>query len=271
MSIYDHRDKPAYRPLNIEIQYSNNIHILRWWFPKHDEILASQIFSWHWVWYWKITDEIVKKTSPTILEYWKKSDPLCAKVAWYNVIMYFSVARAKQLGLTMMVRQPQRKICLLCNNEFIEDSLPMPLIERLGIDKLDFCALCLKDKVLQGTGNDLASEKNIVKYLKGLANVIGRVPQQSFGEGITDLLDLKSEERLALLKILQGKPSVKRVKIVFGSWNYNLRVSGYKDRKKFYLKCANTLRKFCKENGIEYHIKIKGQEFEEFKNTEIFK
>ncbi|MFZ2193163.1 MAG: radical SAM protein [Candidatus Moraniibacteriota bacterium] len=60
-------------------------------------------------------------------------------------------------------------------------------------------------------------------------------------------------------------------KIIFGSWNYNSQVSEYKDRKKFYLECVNTLRKFCEENGIKYHIKIKGLEFEEFKNTEIFK
>jgi len=59
-------------------------------------------------------------------------------------------------------------------------------------------------------------------------------------------------------------------KIIFGSWNYNAQVSAYRDRKKFYLECVNTLRKFCKENGIEYHIKIKGLEFEKFK-TEIFK
>lgn len=60
-------------------------------------------------------------------------------------------------------------------------------------------------------------------------------------------------------------------KIIFGSWNYNPQASAYKNRKKFYLECANSLKKFCKENGIEYHVKIKGREFEEFKNTEIFK
>jgi len=60
-------------------------------------------------------------------------------------------------------------------------------------------------------------------------------------------------------------------KIVFGSWNYNPLVSEYKDYGKFYLRCAYALTYFCKKNGIECHVKIKGKEFERFKNVDIFK
>jgi len=59
-------------------------------------------------------------------------------------------------------------------------------------------------------------------------------------------------------------------KIIFGSWNYDKRVSEYKGRKEFYLNCSETLKKFCEKNGIEFHVKIKGREFEKFKNTGIF-
>ena len=218
MSIYDYRNRPAYGLFKTEPHYSKNRHILKWWTPDHDELLGAQIARWQWVWYWNITDEIVKITPPATIESWKKADPLCSKFAWYNILMYFAAARAEQLGLTKAIRHPQKKACLLCKKRFIEDSLPMPLIERLGIDRLEFCAPCLRDTVLQGSGNDSASERDILKYLQDLGSLIERVPPQNFGEGTTDLLDMQSTERVALLKLLRDKPSVKCVKAVFGSW-----------------------------------------------------
>lgn len=218
MSIYDNRDKPSYRLFKIEPHYAKNPYILKWWNPTLDELIITQISLWQWVWYWVITDEIVKITPSATIESWKKSDPLCSKYAWYNILMNFAAARAEQLHFTKSIRRPQKKICPLCNNSFIEDSLPMPLIERLGIDRLSFCAPCLRDTVLQGTGSESTSEQGILKYLQDLASVLGRVPSQNFGEGMTDLLDLTNDERLVLLKLLKEKPTVKRVKSAFGSW-----------------------------------------------------
>lgn len=218
MSVYDHRDKPAYGNFKTELRYAKNPHILKWWNSTLDDVLATQISLWQWVWYWGIKDEIVKITAPETIEAWKGSDPRCSKYAWYNILMYFAAARAKQLGLTKSIRLPEKKICPLCNYSFIENSLPMPLIERLGIDRLDFCAPCLRDTVLPGSGNDLASEQDILKYLQDFANILERVPSPHFGEGKTDLSDLTNDERLTLLKLLKRKPLERRVKTVFGSW-----------------------------------------------------
>ncbi len=218
MSIYDQRDKPAYGLFKTEPHYSKNQNILKWWNSDLDNLLVTQIAQWQWVWYWGITDEIVKLTTPETIEMWKKSDPLCSKYAWYNILMYFAASRAEQLGFTKTIRHPQKKTCPLCNNNFIEDSLPMPLIERLGIDRLDFCAPCLRDTILQGTGNNSMSEKNILKYLQDLALLLERVPHQSFGEGKADILDMSNSERMAFLKLLRNKPTTVRVKSVFGSW-----------------------------------------------------
>lgn len=218
MSIYDQRDKPAYGLFNTEPHYSKNQNILEWWNSNLDKLLVTQISLWQWVWYWGITDEIVKLTAPETIEKWKNTDPLCSKYAWNNILMYFAASRAEQLGFTKSIRRPQKKTCPLCNNDFIEDSLPMPLIERLGIDRLDFCAPCLRDTALQGTGNDSLSEKKILKYLQDLALLLGRVPSQNFGEGKTDLIDMSNSERLAFLKLLKNKPTTVRAKSVFGSW-----------------------------------------------------
>jgi hypothetical protein len=89
---------------------------LKWWSSSHDELLATQISQWQWVWYWVITDEIVKITPSATIEAWKKSDPLCSKYAWYNILMNFATARAEQLGLTRTIRRPERRTCLICNN-----------------------------------------------------------------------------------------------------------------------------------------------------------
>lgn len=218
MSIYDQRDKPAYRLFKAESRYAKNPNILKWWNSSLDELLVTQISHWQWVWYWGITEEIVKCTASEIIERWKETDPLCSKYAWYSILMYFAASRAEQLGYTKSIRRPQKKICPLCKNYFVEDSLPMPLVERLGIDRLDFCAPCLRDTVLQGTGNDSLSETDILKYLQDLAFLLGRIPSQNFGEGTTDLLDMSNDERMTLLKLLRNKPTLRRVKSAFSSW-----------------------------------------------------
>lgn len=218
MSIYNLRNEPAYSLWNTDPSYSQNPHILKWWESKHDQIMAEQIALWQWIWYSKIADEIIKVTSIITIEAWKKSDPLCSKYAWYNILMYFAVARAEQLGLTKVIRNPAKKNCPLCGHSFIEDSLPIPLVERLGIDNLDFCAPCLRDTVLQGSGNNALSKEEIYDYLRNLATLIERVPTQNFGEGLNDLLDISPKDRVDLLKLLLRKPSAKRVKEVLGSW-----------------------------------------------------
>jgi hypothetical protein len=148
--IYDQRDKPAYERFEVNPQYTENRHILKRWTPEHDALLAQLVAEKHWVWFWYATDGIVKLTDAKQINAWKANDPLCKSYAWYNVLMYFAVARAQQLGITQNIRRPRWRRCLLCKKKFVEDSLPAPLVERLGIDALDFCAPCLRGAVLQG-------------------------------------------------------------------------------------------------------------------------
>ena len=44
-------------------------------------------------------------------------------------------------------------------------------------------------------------------------------------------------------------------KIIFGRTNYCKEVTAYKDNKKYYNECAELVIAFCKERGIQYHIK----------------
>ncbi len=140
------------------------------------------------------------------------------KSAWYNRIMYYAITRAEELGLTKTIRKPERKKCPLCGEYFQEDSLPFPLVKRLGIEHLDFCSPCLKDRLFQGTGSDSATKPAIIAFLNQLTAVLERVPAQGVGEGMDDLIDLPFDKRLELLRLLKDKPSLKRVKEIFGSW-----------------------------------------------------
>jgi|APSaa5957512622_1039677.scaffolds.fasta_scaffold36419_2 hypothetical protein len=218
MSVYDHRDKPAFGNIYTEPKYAKNKHILKWWTSTHDDLIAKQIKEEQWMWYWGITISIVAKTEKEILVKWREVDPLCSKYAWYNILMYFAAARANKLGLTKSIRKPKWKKCLLCNENFIESSLPQPLVQRFGIDHLCYCSPCLRDTVLQNSGNSKLSKQKILAFLKDLADVLGKVPTQSFGEGIADFHFMDDQQRLAVLKVLQRKPQISRVKEIFGSW-----------------------------------------------------
>jgi tetratricopeptide (TPR) repeat protein len=216
--LYDRRHSPYHSYPLTEPEYPQNPHILKWWTPSHDELMATLIQEQQWDWASRITDQIVEMTPEHVIQTWKAQDPQCTSRAWYNALYDFAISRAHRLGLTKAIRRPERRMCPLCGCWFVEDSLPSALIQRLGIDRLNFCAPRLKTSVLQQTGNDSLPREDVVAYLRSLTDVLQRVPSQGFGEGVDDLRGLSTHERVALLKLLQRKPSVRRVKELFGSW-----------------------------------------------------
>ncbi|HEY1790470.1 MAG TPA: hypothetical protein VGJ73_20150 [Verrucomicrobiae bacterium] len=133
------------------------------------------------------------------------------------ILMDFAKVRAEELGLTALIRPAQRKTCAFCHQSFVEDSLPAPIIRRLGIERLEFCAPCVSGP-LYNIGNTKASRAEIADYLKQLTDLVQRVPAQDFGSGLDDLIGLTTDDRLALFKLLLQKPSLRRVKRLYGSW-----------------------------------------------------
>lgn len=219
------RNEPYGQPTSLR-DWANNPFILQWWQPIHDEIIRRRVDEWQWYWPWGVVDDIKHATDDAVLAEWRAKDPQCERFAWYNVLTHFAVARFEVLGLQGRVRQAQWKVCPLCMNCFLENSLPMPLVERLGIGTLDYCAPCLRDAVLQGSGNPRATKLAIIEYLRRLSAMLGGVPVQGFGEGKSDLEGFGGADRTHLLQLLQTKPTVKRVKQLFGSWLAALIASG---------------------------------------------
>jgi hypothetical protein len=218
MSIYDQRDRSAYGDCGSNPLYCTNPYILKWWTDAHDRLLSAQIEEKQWIWAWTITQRIVAISRQEDIDEWKEQDPNCSKYVWYNVLMNFARSRAEKLGLTNAIRKPEWKRCPLCGEAFVEDSLPVPLVERLGIDQLDFCAPCLSGTILQNTGNDAATKDQIRTYLQDLSDILKRIPPQDFGGGMYDLREMSTEERLEALLELKRKPTQRRVKELFGSW-----------------------------------------------------
>ena len=143
--------------------------------------------------------------------------------------MKYAITRAKELGLDKKIRSPEWRLCLLCQERFVEDSLPHPLIKRLGVANLDFCAPCLRDTVLEGTGNNFSSRENVLTYIRELTSTLQRIPPQGFGERVDDFRDMDADQRLATLRAVQRRPTVRRVKELFGSWLQALIESGILD------------------------------------------
>lgn len=214
----DSRLEPAYGEDKVDMSFASNKFILKWWSKSHDDLINELIIKLQSLWSCEITKRVEEITPKEILNNWKKTDPICKKYVWYNVIMYFAEARAKQIGLTKKIKKPKKKNCLLCNKEYKENSLGYPLIVRLGIDDLGFCAPCLKNIVYSNSGIDSYTEEKILKYLNQLAKILQRVPSQGFGEKIGDLYDFTKEEKIELIKFMHNKPSISRIKFYFGSW-----------------------------------------------------
>lgn len=60
-------------------------------------------------------------------------------------------------------------------------------------------------------------------------------------------------------------------KIIFGKWNYNVKISAYDDSKNFYEQRAQEVIGFCKKRGIEYHIKFGTSQANNNKSAKLFK
>jgi hypothetical protein len=210
MSVYDYRSQSAYR--NDAFKPYTNANILKWWGEEHDNLIKLTIDEWQWYWYWEIPETIISYTGEGRIASFMSTDNL------ENKIMYFAITRAQNLGLVNLIREPKWEVCPLCQNEFVENSLPLPLIKRLGIDRIEFCSPCLKDAVLQNTGSHNKSKVEVLEYLKDLVRVLQRIPHQGYGEGMNDLIGLNYQERFDLLQVLQRKPSTSYVKELFGTW-----------------------------------------------------
>jgi hypothetical protein len=231
MSSYDVRDRSAH-DFKSDPHYCENPLILKWWSPAHDQLLSERISKEQWVWPWTIAPKIVEITPSETIDRWVQEDPICEQYAWYNVLMYFAISRAKKLGLTTAIRKAEWKICPLCEQKFVEDSLPVPLVKRLGINQLDFCAPCLTE-ALWNSGNNTLSKEEIRNYLRKLSETIKRAPSQDFGEGTDDFRDLSTAERLVVLRAFKNKPTKDRVRELFGSWRKALVDAGVqKDRPR---------------------------------------
>jgi len=217
VSAYGDRAQPAYSADDVPQSWPTNKHVLAWWTEDHDQAVHETISDWQWCWWWKVSEALIKITPKTCLEQWRRKDPLCKKYAWYNVLSGFAQARAQVQGLTVAIRKPEWKTCTLCGERFVEDSLPMPFVERLGIDRLGFCSPCIQRTVFFD-GRPTSSREEILEHIRALTEAIGRVPPQGFGPRIGDLKGLSDEERLGLLKLLGIRPSKAAVDRNYGSW-----------------------------------------------------
>jgi len=72
-----------------------------------------------------------------------------------------------------------------------------------------------------------------------------------------------------LMDVLEKISFVDR--IIFGKLNYNVKTSLFKDNSAFYEECAQTVIEFCKERGIDYHIKFGTQKGCNRKTADLFK
>lgn len=179
--------------------------------------LFTLIADYQWGWEWEITESIEKVTPKTVIDKWRRVDPICRRYAWCNVLMNFGSARARVMGWTKAIRSPVRKRCLLCGLEFREDAVHPSLIKRLGFDNIDFCPPCLYECSVT-RDNDMSQER-ILQYIRELVRALGHVPPRSFIEdGLPDLIGLRPDERVCLLTVMRQGPSTACVKQAYGTW-----------------------------------------------------
>lgn len=196
------------------LRFADNDHILTWWLPDYDEALRRLAERRGWIWIHDLGGLLRSLIPESVLNAWITSDPLCATYAWYNILQNFAIARAKQLGFAP--RSPQRRRCSECAEEFSELSVPVEYVERMGLDRVDFCGRCL-ELALGRPRNDNKTPAQIAAVIQVLARELGREPTSAEVCGAVDFRPLGSEARRAVVRALALKPSAARLAAAFPS------------------------------------------------------
>jgi len=170
--------------------------------------------------------------------------------------------------------------------------LSLKIIERLNKDKIKTISISkgiypkeLVKNEIYGTNNEYGStvvslsEDFRKKHEPFAAPIKSRIESLKFlhGNGFKTWVSMEPYPtpnfiQQDIKKILEEVSFVD--KIVFGKWNYSGVTSHFKDYKKFYNESSYKVIEFCKENGIEYHIKegtISRKIVGENSNTIIYK
>jgi hypothetical protein len=215
----DNLESISYYSHDVPLDYANNKFILKWWNETLDESIDELIDKYQWGWSGEVLNIIKKNIDEDTLDAYREEDPLCKLYAWYNIIWNFSIARAMRLGLVAKIRKPLIKKCKLCDSSFVEDSLPFPMLKRLGTNNLDYCKDCLIDIIYPNTGRNNLSKQQIIEYIQKLTSIIKIIPTQGYGEkGELAYLD-KSELHQTLKLMQKEKPTTHNVKGLFdNSW-----------------------------------------------------
>ena len=144
--------------------------------------------------------------------------------------MYFARSRAESLGLTDAIRTPEWKDCPLCEQPFLEDSLWVPMARIFGVNSIVYCSPCLEEALFR-PGNPHASKSECLAYVEELARVLGRPPSQTlvYKSSPSSLSKYgQPEDRVKLVPLLKRKPSLERMKELFGNWQNALVEAGVK-------------------------------------------
>ena len=197
------------------VSYAENDNILVWWLPEYDDLIRRCVDELQWQWTRAITRRLEAAVPETVLGAWRDVDPACREFSWYNVLHVFALARAKQLGIRP--REPRIVACSCCSQEFLESHLLGHFVEQLGADGIDVCNSCLEQAVYF-QGSPTASAEDVTAVLQALSRALQR-PLRTADLRRIDLRGLSRDARATVVQAIRVKPTLARVKELFGSWD----------------------------------------------------
>jgi hypothetical protein len=177
--------------------------------------VRALVAEFQWAWRAALLPRLQDLIPETILRALRDADPHCREYTWYNVLDTFAAARAKKLGIRP--RPPRQIRCASCSGKFFEAHMPYAYILRLGADGLDVCETCMRQAL--SDGSPTATAEAVTAVLQTLSTALQRPPRTSDLNGRLDFKGLPRDRRPAAVQALRVKPTVPRVKELFGSWD----------------------------------------------------
>ena len=202
-----------------------------WWGEEHDALIVKQVNQEQWHWrqdYKKFIDSLDAGDLQEYVQQWNQFVASGLTYGpWYNGIGSYIMDRALEIGAHQMVTVlPCFRVCCACEEEFHETSTHT---RYLGFRQIDSCRACIDKAFFSGERDDL-TKSEITIYLRELNEVLGKVPENNFGNDPHCLRDLDTPTRSGLLRTLQQRPSIRLIKNQYKSWFNALIEAGILDQ-----------------------------------------
>lgn len=210
----------------------------KFWTDEHDAVILRYIEKYQWYWLGQYDEEALSSKLNKMIFAKMGLNEASQNVEMYKYNCYrgffeYIIHRAYVLGYYDLLKEPQWKVCPICNKNFHESSIKHFYARAMGKNKINICMPCLEhsyrpyyigylkddEKKDLEAGKLDALKENCRNFIKKMYDHYHAIPNSNVANlSFIDLTNSSLDERIELLCVIHHSGAIKHYKKIYGSW-----------------------------------------------------